>query len=114
MTLRQLQSIHVLCFAQLILYAYKQGYSLTWGEAIRRPAVAAENAASGAGIRNSLHLVGLAVDINLFRDGKFLADSESHRPLGAYWKTLHPLARWGGDFSKPDGNHYSMEWEGRK
>lgn len=114
MTKRQLQSIHVLCVANLILYAYKQGYQLTWGQTLRSPADAAANASAGRGIRLSLHLDGLAVDLNLFRDGKWLADSESHRPLGEYWKTLHPLARWGGDFSKPDGNHYSLEWEGRK
>lgn len=112
MTLRQLQSIHVLCFAQLVLYAYKHGYQLTWGESLRRPAVAGENATAGRGIRNSLHLIGLAVDVNLFRDGKWLTATEDHRPLGEYWESLHPLARWGGRFN--DGNHYSMEWEGRK
>jgi hypothetical protein len=106
MTLRQQQSIFVLLVANLILHAYRQGYQLTFGEALRR---------AGRGIRNSLHLKGLAIDLNLFRDGKYLADSESHRELGAYWKTLHPLCRWGGDFKpKPDGNHYSMEWEGVK
>lgn len=115
MTLRQQQSIFVLCVAQLILYAYKLGYQLTFGEAWRPDLVAAAHAAAGRGIRNSLHGKRLAIDLNLFRDGKYLADSESHRELGAYWKTLHPLCRWGGDFKpKPDGNHYSMEWEGVK
>ena len=51
---------------------------------------------------------------NLFKDGKFLTSSEDHRTLGEFWKTLHPDCCWGGDFSRPDGNHYSMEWQGRK
>jgi hypothetical protein len=56
----------------------------------------------------------LAVDLNLFKNGQFLTDSEAHRPLGDYWKSLHPDCCWGGDFSKPDGNHYSMQYGGIK
>jgi hypothetical protein len=36
--------------AQLIHYAYASGFELTFGEVLRRPAVAAENAVTGAGI----------------------------------------------------------------
>lgn len=69
----------------------------------------------GSGSGNSLHPDRLAVDLNLFRDGRFLTLSKDHAPLGAYWKTLNPLCRWGGDFHpKPDGNHYSIEHGGRK
>ena len=115
MTLRQQQSIFVLLVAQLILHAYKQGYQLTFGEAWRTPEQAKLNAARGTGISASLHIDRLAIDLNLFRDGKFLSDSSDHKALGDYWKSLHPLCRWGGDFKpKPDGNHYSMEWGGRK
>ncbi len=103
-----------------IAWVYKAGYELTFGEAFRPAKQAALNAKAGVGIRNTLHGLRLAVDWNLFKDGVWLQDSEDHRQLGTFWKTLHPLNRWGGDFRdkdgkpKPDGNHYSMEHDGVK
>lgn len=67
------------------------------------------------GIRMSGHGNKLAQDLDLFKDGEYQFTSEAHAQFGEYWKTLHPLARWGGDFKpKPDGNHYSFEWNGIK
>lgn len=67
------------------------------------------------GIRMSGHINKLAQDLDLFKDGTYLFNSEDHAQFGAFWETLHPLARWGGDFKpKPDGNHYSFEWNGVK
>lgn len=138
MTLRQKQSLHLRLLAQLISYATQRGYEFTAGEYKRSDEQAEINAIGaqarevlakmiagvfptlavkirnnvGSGIRASLHEIGLAIDLNLFRDGKFLAASEDHQPLGEYWESLHPLARWGGRFK--DGNHYSIEHEGKK
>jgi hypothetical protein len=95
----------------LIGYAYKQGYELTFGDAYRTPEQAAANAAAGSGITNSLHTKRLAVDLNLFVRGQYITDSSAYKPLGDYWKQIDPLNRWGGDFKKPDGNHFSMEHE---
>lgn len=106
------QRIFTFNLSHLIQFVYKAGYQLTLGEAYRTPEQAALNAKSGAGISNSLHTKRLAIDMNLFKDGDWLQDSESHRQFGTFWKTLHPLNRWGGDFKKPDGNHYSMTHEG--
>lgn len=115
MTLGQQQRIFTRLVAQLILYAYEQDYELTFGEALRDPRIAELNAQKGSGISNSLHLDKLAIDLNLFKAGEWLQGSMDHAILGVYWKQLHPLCRWGGDFKpKPDGNHYSMEWDGRK
>lgn len=56
----------------------------------------------------SLHYSGCAQDILLYDDkGNYLTDDESYRPLGEYWKSLHPYCRWGGDFPG-DGNHFSF------
>lgn len=90
------------CVAKLILYCVECGYNLTLGDAYRDPRVS-------YGHPNSAHRKRLAIDLNLFKDGKFLQDTIEHKFLGNYWKTLHPLARWGGDFR--DGNHYSFEWD---
>lgn len=114
MTLGERQRVFTRLVAKLIEHAYETGYGLTFGEAYRTPEQAALNAKTGKGIASSLHGMRLAIDLNLFRDGKFLANSEDHRPLGEYWKTLHPDCCWGGDFSRPDGNHYSMTYGGIK
>lgn len=112
MTLREQQSLFVKLVGQLIAHAYESGYELTFGEAWRTPEQAKINAASGKGISTSLHIDRLAVDLNLFRNGEFLATTEAHRQLGEWWEKQHPLARWGGRFK--DGNHYSLERGGRK
>jgi hypothetical protein len=112
-TLRQKQSLFAKHVARLILRAYALGYEVTLGEALRTQAQAAANAASGAGIANSLHCEKLAIDLNLFRDGKYLSATESHRELGEWWEQQHELARWGGRFRRPDGNHYSFAHAGR-
>jgi hypothetical protein len=112
MTLREAQSLHVQYTGLLIAWAYDNGYELTWGQTLRMPIEAQANAASGAGIANSLHLIKLAVDFALFKDGVDLTSLEDFRPLGDYWKSLDPNLRWGGDFSSPDVDHFSYTWEG--
>jgi len=110
-TLRQTQSLFVRLKAKLIVFAYDHGYELTDGEAWRSPEEAKRLAKLGVGIQNSLHIKKLAQDFNLFKDGRFLSSTESHRLLGEYWEKQHKLCRWGGRWK--DGNHYEMtekEW----
>ncbi len=33
--------------------------------------------------------------------------------LGTKWESLHPLCRWGGRFTPPDGNHISVFYNGK-
>lgn len=113
MTLRQKQSLFVRLVALLICEAQMKGYELTFGEAYRTPEQAALNAKAGKGIANSLHTQRLAIDLNLFKDGAFLTSTEAHRPIGEFWESLHELCRWGGRFTKPDGNHYALSHGGR-
>ena len=98
--------------ARLILKAEEMGYQLTFGEAWRPPETAALYAQQGKGIRNSLHIDKLALDLNLFKDGVYLSKTEDWRPLGEWWEKQNSLCRWGGRFG--DGNHVSLEWMGRK
>ena len=113
MTLGEKQRLFTRYVGMLITWSYKNGYSLTWGDAYRSPEQAAANAATGSGIVNSLHCKRLAVDLNLFIDGTYITNSDAYKPLGDYWKSLDPLCRWGGRFARSDGNHYSLLWEGR-
>lgn len=114
-TLGDKQRLFTRLVGLLIEFAYQQGYELTLGEAYRTPEQAKAHAKAGKGIANSLHTMRLAIDLNLFKDGVFLTQSEDHAPLGVFWKSLHPECCWGGDF-KPmqDGNHYSLSHGGVK
>src|SRR3990167_2845260 len=112
MTLGEKQRLFTNLVGQLITWSYANGYELTFGDAYRTPEQAAANAAAGKGIARSLHTLRLAVDLNLFINGEYRTRSEDYKPLGEYFVSLHPLARWGGHFSKPDGNHFSLEHNG--
>ena len=111
-TLGQLQRRFLPLLAKLIEWAYANGYELSAGELLRTPEQAAHNAQDGSGIGNSLHIIKLAVDLNLFKGGVYLKDSIDYEPLGTYWRSLDPLARWGGTFKTRDGNHFSLTWGG--
>jgi len=104
-SLREKQSRFAYLASLLILYAYARGYEVTLGHAWRCEACP-------VGRANSNHKLKLAIDLNLFRDGSYLNATEDHRELGEFWKSLAPDCRWGGDFSQPDGNHYSLEHYG--
>ena len=55
--------------------------------------------------RGSFHFKKLAIDFDLFIDGVYQRSTEAHRPLGEFWILIG--GTWGGNFPKPDGNHYS-------
>lgn len=100
------------CMLKLHEHAFMLDFRIRPGEILRDPRIAQMNAVLGKGISNSLHLIGLAYDINLFKGGDFLTETDDHLPLGIFWEGLHKLCRWGGRFN--DGNHYSIAWQGRK
>lgn len=117
MTLGEAQRAFTPMVALLIQRAYDMGYELTLGDAYRDPRLHGDVGVKlGYGRSRSNHKIRLAIDLNLFKDGVYLASTEDHRPLGMWWeelgrKTGKPLS-WGGHFN--DGNHYSWEWEGRR
>ena len=114
--LLQLQFTFSRLLPRLLDKAYSLGLSVTVGEAYRTPQQAKLNADAGSGIVNSLHTQRLAIDLQLFRDSIYLMDTKDYESLGEYWEQLGvqekvPLA-WGGRFSKPDGNHFSLGFQG--
>lgn len=111
MTLSQKQQKFAQMVALLIQQAKSLGYEVTLGEAYRPPEVAQIYARDGRGIANSLHTSRLAIDLNLFLDGKYLTQTEDYLPLGEWWETQG--GAWGGRFqTRPDGNHFSLEHNG--
>jgi len=113
LTLGQKQRVFTLNIAKLITFAYEQGYELTLGDAYRDPRVfGALGERKGYGQAGSNHKQRLAQDLNLFKGGKYLQETEDHKPLGEHWESLHEENSWGGHFN--DGNHYSMTHNGHR
>lgn len=97
--------------AELILWAYDQGYEITLGDAYRDPRVFGKvGIQDGYGHRNSCHKLRLALDLNLFLNGRYLTTTEEHLPLGEKWESMG--GTWGGRFK--DGNHYSLTHNGMR
>jgi len=113
MTLGEKQELFALMVADLLLKANDMGYKVRLGDAYRDPRVfGAIGEHKGYGFYKSCHKLRLAIDLNLFKDGKYLTETEDHRPLGEWWEQQHELCRWGGRFN--DGNHYSFAHEGSR
>lgn len=113
--LSEAQQDHVHCFMLLIQFGESLGYKFTWGDAYRDERVHGKwGVKKSYSLSKSTHKIRLAVDINLWIDGEWITDGtrEEWSILGKYWKSLHPLARWGGDFD--DANHFSFEMWGSK
>ncbi len=104
MTRRERQSKFVRMVAALIIFATEMGYELSFGDAW-----------ATAGHKNdSFHYKRLAIDLNLFKDGRWLSNWEDHKPLGEFWESMG--GTWGGRWDmnikqeghQGDGNHYSL------
>lgn len=112
------QQVFAVLVSKLIQRAVELGYGVTLGETYRPPETALLYSQQGRGSAKSLHTEKLAIDLNLFRDGRYLTKTEDHRPLGLYWKSLSTelyTCCWGGDFfPKSDANHYSISHLGVK
>ena len=111
MTLGQKQRKFTYMIARLIDKAHELGYEVTLGDAYRDARVhgifGEKKSYSAA---RSAHKLRLAIDLNLFRNGRYLQSTEDHRPLGEWWESQGGM--WGGRWS--DGNHYSLEHDGVK
>lgn len=102
MGLGEKQELFAILYAQHIVWLYEQGYKVRMGDVL----------AHDGHKDNSNHYLKLAGDINLFKDDDFLTRTEQHRESGEKWESRHDLCAWGGRFN--DGNHYSLEHNGRR
>ena len=110
-TLGQKQERFMRMVPRLIDKAHELGFEVRGGDLFRDPRVhGAVGTKVGYGHRKSAHKLKLAIDLNLFKDGKYLDSTEDHRQLGEWWESQG--GAWGGRFN--DGNHYSLEHEGMK
>ena len=96
----------------LVWVGNRHGYGVTFAETYRPPELAELYAEQGRGIKNSLHGQRLAIDLNLFIDGKYQTSSDAYKEIGEHWEFLG--GSWGGRFNRPDGNHFSLQYGGRR
>ena len=106
MTLGEKQEIFSYNLSKLIQFAYEKGYRIRLGEVFRTVdqqmlyfegyslmKIGSELKLAKRKPRsrtmNSKHMKKLAVDINLFKDGEYLAKREDFKELAEYWKGLH-------------------------
>ncbi len=108
MSLGNAQREFALDVSYLIQHIYTLGYECTLGDAYRDPrSHGAMNVKLAYGRAKSAHKQRLAIDLNLFRDGKYLRETEDYLIFGDFWKSQNPKNVWGGDFD--DGNHFSRK-----
>lgn len=113
MTLGDKQRAFTRMTADLIVFAYEQGYELTFGDAYRDPRVHGQMGEKKSySSANSNHKERLAIDLNLFVKGEYIinGDHPAYVALGEYWESIG--GSWGGRFDDP--NHFSIEHNGRK
>ena len=114
------QAEFAIAHAKWIVWVYEQGWRITKSEGYVGDTDARDGDHDGPHMRGGNHYTRLAEDDNLWalRDGVWTLLSRGDEPewswAGAKWLTMHPSARWGGNFSRPDANHISFEHEGRQ
>ncbi len=99
MSLVKEQAEFLLDVCKLVQHASEQGWVLTGGELYRTPEQQAIHVKAGRSkTMMSNHMRRLAIDLNFFKDGKIIWDKTTLAPLGAFWESLNPKNRWGGNF----------------
>lgn len=95
--------------AKLINFINANGYQCTIGETFRTKEQAALDAKLGIGIKDSNHMYRLAIDLNIFKAGKYLNKTEEYKFAGVFWESLNRANEWGGRWKRADANHFEMD-----
>jgi len=108
MSLADEQAAFLLDACKLIGFATSKGWTVTGGELFRTQAQQEIYFQQGkTQTMNSNHLRRLAIDLNFLKNGQPVWDKAQLADVGAYWESLHPKNRWGGNFKTlPDVPHF--------
>jgi len=100
----QIKFTHDVC--RLLQFIWDCGYEVTFGEVYRTPEQQKINYEKGLSkTLNSMHLKRLAVDLNFYKDGKYVPGEKIPRATALYWKSLSTLNRAGQDWGW-DAGHF--------
>lgn len=121
MTRGQRRRLFTRLLPRLIDEMYREGFEAALsegyvGDSIDKPGEDSPHTRTGG------HFEGTAVDVNLYQcqhtpahavggcpNPVWLTSTAAHARFGHFWKSLHPLCNWGGDFpGNNDGNHYGL------
>ena len=105
------QSIFMGNVANLIAFIITtKGYKVTGGELYRTKEQQQIYFEQGkTRTLNSKHLKRLAIDLNIFINGRLVYDKAKLQEIGDYWEALHPDNSWGGNWkSFVDTPHFQM------
>lgn len=121
-TIKNLQTVHP-DLQKVILRAKELSgakFTMNDGQGLRTQAQANHNAARGLGIKNSQHLEGTAADVNLYRNGRYVADgsdpiySQFNDSVQRAAKEYGLPVKWGGDFKDYDHFQLPRGWRGAR
>jgi len=91
MTFGEKRKLFTKLICEHVLWLLAEGFEVTFDEGLDR---LTEKDRTSDHMKNSLHGVGLAQDLNLFINGVWLTTTESHKRSGEKWESRHELCRW--------------------
>lgn len=112
MTLGEKQELFSRLFTDFLVWCFSEGYEVRIGEVFRTEAQQKIYVEQGKSwTMDSKHRDKLAADLFFTKDGEYLSNSfEKLKPIGDYWETLHPCAKWGGNWRKrKDSPHFELD-----
>lgn len=99
MSLVSEQAAFLMDACRLVAHATAVGFVVTGGELARTVEQQTIYVRTGRSkTMDSDHIRRLAIDLNFFRNGELVYDREQLASVGAFWESLHPKNRWGGNF----------------
>lgn len=116
MNMSEKQSEFLQDVARLIMYAHRfKGVMLTGGDLYQdnewlKKHTWYGNTYKTPHLKTGQHPKRLAIDLNLFVDGKYITGHHDRfDDLGIFWEGLSVKNRWGGNFKKLDYNHFERQ-----
>jgi hypothetical protein len=104
------QELFVELSVSLIEFTLDQNYQLRYGETYRTQDQQDLYFQRGSTkTRTSQHTKKLAIDLLLFKDGRYLTQAADYDFMGVYWEALHLHCYWGGRIPRLiDANHFEL------
>lgn len=112
--LREQQNFFVEDVITILMFILSlEGYTVSFGEAHRPDEMQKIYLEKGlTKTLESYHQKRLAIDLNIFVNGKLTYDKKLLQVIGDKWESLNPLNRWGGNFkSFVDAPHFERAWK---
>lgn len=123
--LSQRQALFMRLIAMHVTWLFENGYEATAGSKYVAPL---PDGSVPGHRKGSAHGDKMAEDVNVYLAGRYMdgldikGDGSGNgdwqiphwQKIGAHWKSLDQLCRWGGDFPNKDYNHFSITPDGKR